>query len=292
MLYIDKKKGIAPSDAIAAAKRVLKDPANHVAVQYDSLGKVKEASSLVGILSEHLGADQGWLCAYCMRRIDTKPKPGVSRKLHNEHYIPRHQDYQAAAKAKEEGKQYKLPYPEYSQSDLDKFSLDYDNLFAVCDGKYQKDAKDKKGEKRKTGSDDSAVGMASPMTQPDTNRKRTKGKTTCDQSRGNQRLTVDPRRADHIATISYKPSDATIASSDPDIDKDLNDTLNLNYRWLKEEREWALQELYDWFEQHGCDKDFRQECASRLRTLQEGRNGRLQPFAPMLIMKLEQRMRR
>lgn len=290
MLYIDKKKGTPPNDAIAAAKRVLRDPDNHVDVRYDSLAKIKGTSSLVGALSNHLGADQGWLCAYCMRRIDTKPEPGVSRKLHNEHYIPRHQDYQAATKAKEEGKKYELPYPEYSQSDLDKFSLDYDNLFAVCDGKYQEDEKAGEHETAQAGSGSSSAGTASAVARA--GRRRTGGKTTCDQSRGNQRLTIDPRRAEHIATISYMPSDATIKSSDPAIDKDLNKTLNLNYRWLREERENALEELYAWFEQHGRDKDFRKKCEHKLEKLREGTAGRLQPFAPMLIMKLEQRLRR
>lgn len=141
MLYVDKDNAHPPSIEIAKAKRVLKNT-DGVEVCYDSLGQLQEASQLIPHLWDSLGADQGWLCVYCMRCIAVQPVSGVSRKMHNEHYIPRHQDYEGYEEARRHGKEAELPYPQYTQADLDRHSLDYRNLFAVCDGKYQKDEKD------------------------------------------------------------------------------------------------------------------------------------------------------
>ncbi|MBK8517488.1 MAG: hypothetical protein IPL55_14730 [Saprospiraceae bacterium] len=49
----------------------------------------------------------------------------------------------------------------------------------------------------------------------------------CDSSRGNIPLKIDPRINGHINTISYTDH-ATIESSDPDFNTDLNNVLNLN----------------------------------------------------------------
>ena len=73
-------------------------------------------------------------------------------------------------------------------------------------------------------------------------------KVTCDTLRGNSKLTVDPRRKDHIDSLSYGKFDATLSSSIPEVNDDINVRLNLNYHWLKEERAMALVGLYQWFE--------------------------------------------
>ncbi|NEG90455.1 hypothetical protein [Bifidobacterium aerophilum] len=262
MLYVDKSKADVPSYVIVNAKRELKDTPG-TTVCYDSL-----LGDTPSTIREHLCADQGWLCVYCMRRISLKPEPGVSRMAHTEHYIPRHQ-HGDTGKA--------LPYPEYSQADLDEFSLDYNNLFATCDGKYIEDEQSEEEPEEEY-----------------THAGRTeKAQETCDKPRGNQRLTVDPRNPVHIASIRYGKTNALIDSSDSAIASDLTKKLNLNYHWLVAERASTLSELYEWFSVHAKDNNFRKECEERLQTLKNGdSSGKRQPFAQMLIWALEKRMRR
>ena len=278
MLYVDKDNAHRPSIEIAKAKRVLKNT-DGVEVCYDSLGQLQEASQLIPHLWDSLGADQGWLCVYCMRCIAVQPVSGVSRKLHNEHYIPRHQDYEGYEEARRHGKEAELPYPQFTQADLDRYSLDYRNLFAVCDGKYQKDEKAPARD-----------GHRAPHRKED--EESSGPKVTCDTLRGNSKLTVDPRRKDHIDSLSYGKFDATLSSSIPEVNDDINVRLNLNYHWLKEERAMALVGLYQWFEKNASERDFPRKCRERLQELQQGKDGKLQPFAPMLIWALTKRMRR
>lgn len=103
--------------------------------------------------------------------------------------------------------------------DDDELSVRYDNMLAVCGG-----------------------GEGNPRPQQ-----------TCDKHRGNEPLTVDPRREDHIRSITYK-SDGTISSLNSDINKDLNVTLNLNMRQLKNDRAVALDTLKKQLLSHGSKK--------------------------------------
>ena len=75
-------------------------------------------------------------------------------------------------------------------------ALDYNNMLAVCSGN-----------------------------QPDKSRRH---ELTCDASRGNKSLTVNPLDDSTISTIFYNPVDGTIHASDPVINTDLVSTLNLN----------------------------------------------------------------
>lgn len=59
------------------------------------------------------------------------------------------------------------------------------------------------------------------------NRGKKEKEQTCDAHRGNSILTVDPLNPAKVQQIKYR-SDGTIYSDDPDIDRDLNDVLNLN----------------------------------------------------------------
>ncbi len=70
---------------------------------------------------------------------------------------------------------------------------------------------------------------------------------TCDQHRGNIPLTVNPLDARTIAHIKYR-ADGTISSDLPEIDKDLDKTLNLNCpaARFKENRKAALDALKRW----------------------------------------------
>ncbi len=101
--------------------------------------------------------------------------------------------------------------PEDRDYDAD-LTIDYNNMLGVCSGN-----------KYGTG---------------------TRERLTCDQHRGNTKLTVDPRSAASVAKIKYK-SDGTVCSDDADIQKDLEITLNLNCpaARLKENRKSALDAL-------------------------------------------------
>ena len=64
----------------------------------------------------------------------------------------------------------------------------------------------------------------------------------CDTRKGNRDLSFNP--ADPAVQIehrlSYRPSDGSIASSDPTIDSELNTILNLNVAFLRENRKAVL----------------------------------------------------
>lgn len=111
--------------------------------------------------------EQGYLCAYCMQRIDLQ-------NMTIEHYIPQN--------------------PSDREVD-DMLSIDYNNMLAVCSG--------------------------------NTNGPHRKNDLTCDKHRGNIPLTVDPRDEYSIAKICYQ-DDGTIYSLDAEINRDLDETLNLN----------------------------------------------------------------
>lgn len=76
----------------------------------------------------------------------------------------------------------------------DKDSLDFENMLAVCDGGGPRTAKKNQ---------------------------------TCDRRRADMDLKLDPRNPQHIATLKYDRN-GNIASSDPEIDEDINEHLNLN----------------------------------------------------------------
>lgn len=84
-------------------------------------------------------------------------------------------------------------------------SLDYDNLFAVCMNERNS------GEKSRH----------------------------CDVSKGDNLITIDPRKESDILQIKYK-RDGEIYSDNGDFENDLNNTLNLNVTTLRKNRRSAL----------------------------------------------------
>lgn len=122
--------------------------------------------------------EQGELCAYCMCRISEKTST-------IEHYIPRHGEH----------------------GDIS-LSLDYRNLFAVCERTRMKKSKDK----------------------------------TCDDKKGDRLLVIDPRKKGDIEQVKYK-TDGTIYSGQPTFENDLNDILNLNEVTLRSNRRAAVEEV-------------------------------------------------
>lgn len=152
MLYIEKQR-----EPIALTNEKRKG----LKFYSDISGNTKTA------IKESLLQEQGYLCAYCMQRIELQ-------NMTIEHYIPQN--------------------PSDREAD-DSLSIDYNNMLAVCGG--------------------------------NTNNTHYKSELTCDKHRGNIPLSVDPRNEHSVAKICYK-DDGTIYSLDSEINKDLNQTLNLN----------------------------------------------------------------
>ena len=114
----------------------------------------------------NLVKEQGYLCAYCMRRIS-----GGITDTRIEHWKPRSS----------------------LLTELEK--LDYSNMLAVCRGHKE--------------------GM------PGTT-------DTCDAKKGEDIITLDPRRPDHIAAIGYKKGTGEIISANQKHNQEINENLNLN----------------------------------------------------------------
>lgn len=132
-------------------------------------GEIKKA------VTDSLLDEQGYLCAYCMKRIREDD-------IRIEHWIP--------------------------QSNNINLALDYNNMFGVCQGK-------------------------------DTKKNEF---NHCEQIRGDNNLTINPTNNTHITTIIYA-KDGTIASSNTNINDDLNSTLNLNIQTLKENRSAIIKSI-------------------------------------------------
>ena len=119
-------------------------------------------------------------------------------------------------------------------------------------------------------------------------------KLTCDQHRGNEPLTVDPRDPVSIEKIKYK-TDGTICSSNAEIEQDLNITLNLNCpaSYLKENRKAALdavkQALHDKFPGKKVPK---QQLERMLKQFQAKTDGRYAEFAGVIIWYLKRQIAR
>ncbi|GAB6168828.1 hypothetical protein JCM1393_12880 [Clostridium carnis] len=137
-----------------------------------------------GDIRQALLKEQGYLCAYCMKRISED-------NMKIEHYVTQ------------------------SSSD-DKEALEYNNMLGVCLG--------------------------------NTDIKTKYENLTCDSHRGNAQLTVNPFLKASIDLIKYSEN-GEIYSENSDINKDLNETLNLNcdQALLKVNRARVLKELKNIF---------------------------------------------
>lgn len=114
---------------------------------------------------------------------------------------------------------------------------------------------------------------------------------TCDAHRGNTPLTIDPLKPESVALIRYKP-DGTIYSNDPEINKDLQLTLNLNCTavYLPQNRKEALDVL---------TRKIHTDCAGHTApqayiqnlydTLAQGKNGILEEYLGILLNYLVKR---
>lgn len=119
MLFISKN---TEPQAFTEAKRKLfstPDAAKNYAGLVDSDAK--------SVLLDALLKEQGYLCAYCMRRIHRRGDDRNSGDIaHVEHYLPQNPSDELRASMKSN-----------RNYDADKYSLDYGNMLAVCSGGEQ-----------------------------------------------------------------------------------------------------------------------------------------------------------
>lgn len=181
-------------------------------------------------IREALLRDQGYLCAYCMKRIDKS-------KMKIEHYK--------------------------SQSDYDYLDLDYRNMLGVCSGNEE-------------------------------NAHRKKENQTCDTHRGNDKIVVNPLEQSSIDLIKYK-DDGTIYSDDRIINKDLNETLNLNCDsvFLKSNRKSALDSLKKFISKKSPDKTCSRELLIKIKRKYETSDaeGKREPFSGIMLYYLNKRIK-
>lgn len=156
---------------------------------------------------DSLMRDQGYICAYCMRRLPQKSgNPPVTIE---------HWDAQ-------------------SKSSTDR-TMDYRNMLAVCSG----------------------------------NRGSKEENLTCDAKRGNTPLKVNPLVSATLVTIQYK-NDGTIYSDDPEVSRDLNETLNLNCNafGLVDSRRKALAQMKEQLKNRYPTGDIKLACTKLLNKYQ------------------------
>ncbi len=169
--------------------------------------------------------EQNNRCAYCTRRIDLNSST-------IEHYIPRNG-----------------PHGDITQS------LDYNNLFAVCNATRKLQLKHK----------------------------------TCDDKKGDELLRIDPRIQTHINTIKYDKK-GIISSDNTDFDDDLNITLNLNTQALINSRYAAFDSLLKRMSKKKSGKwsrDFIQRILDKYKSKDDDT-----PYAGFIIYQLEKRLQK
>lgn len=132
--------------------------------------------------------------------------------------------------------------------------LNYRNMFAVCSGN------------RGCGSKDGL---------------------TCDAHRGNEPIKVNPCDVETLRDITYTHS-GIIQSSDPEINKDINERLNLNCEAvsLPENRKQILQTLIDDVRRKCGTADISLYCKRKLEQIQTMRDYKL-PYVGIMIWWLE-----
>lgn len=219
MLYIEKNS--EPRELTEAKRKGLQ--------AYDAMSSDTKKS-----IKEALLHEQGFLCAYCMQRVDLKSST-------IEHFIPQN--------------------PTNGEAN-DALSIDYNNMLAVCGGNTQ---------------------IA-----------KRKNDLICDKHRGNTFLTADPRNIHIIEKISYR-DDGTIYSTDANIKRDLNETLNLNCETalLKQNRKSVLDAVKSEILKKCLDKTIsKRQLENILLKMREARNGKYIPFCGIAIWYLQKKLAR
>lgn len=171
--------------------------------------------------------EQGYLCAYCMKRISEDD-------MTIEHYN--------------------------AQSHTDKKeALDYNNMLGVCFG----------------------------------NRGAGYKNFTCDAHRENNRITINPFLKSSIDLICYEDN-GRIYSNDLEVNKDLDETLNLNCKQvlLMANRRQALEALKKYLFSLKSKGTWKKEFLEKIKKKYEttDSNGRLQPYSGIVLYYLNKRI--
>jgi len=170
-------------------------------------------------LRESLLAEQGYICCYCMQRVEFK-----NSKI--EHFK--------------------------SRSEHRREQLNYSNLFVACLG----------------GEGNSPI------------------KQFCDTKKGNKKLKYLNLLTNIEMRIEYK-KDGTIFSKELNVDNELNEILNLNYKLLQKNRKKALEELRTNL------KDWKISTLKSNLTKYQNRNskGKYRPFCEMIVYFLTKKLK-
>ena len=200
---------------------------------------------------ECLKRDQGQLCAYCMSKIPREDKdPGMPGKGRDPG-IPG------------QTIEHFIPLEPEDGRDVGQ-GLDYQNLFAVCHGNTKWHEKGVR-------------------------RTNFKVDLTCDKHRGNSEFRkIDPCRKETLKTIFYT-MDGKIGATDPDVEFDLVDTLNLNCASspIVSERKAALDALIADIELEMYQgKNLHTYCIDRLKKLSDEKNPKT-PYVGILTWYLQ-----
>lgn len=110
---------------------------------------------------------------------------------------------------------------------------------------------------------------------------------TCDARRGNKPIKVNPCDADTLRGITYTSS-GRIRSSDPEIDEDINERLNLNSESisLPETRKKVLQALFEDINKKYGKGDISLYCRRRLKQIKDMGDPKM-PYVGIMIWWLE-----
>lgn len=175
--------------------------------------------------------EQGFLCAYCMRRIDI-------RHMKIEHW-----------------------YPEDRLSDEER--LEYHNLLGTCVGHIE-------GTK---GEDD-----------------------TCDTHKGNNVITVNPQDITTLKKIKYRTSTGEIYSDDENIERELDEILNLNSEkhLLKENRKAVLDSVIFQMSRMQKQGNWNRKFVEAVRKKYESKDsqGKRKEYAGIVLWYLEKKLKK
>mgnify|MGYP002547823667 FL=1 len=138
-------------------------------------------------LRSSLLEEQGYVCAYCMRRIPVKDR-NSNETSRIEHVLSREK------------------HPDRE--------LDYHNMVICCPGAISSDFH-------------------------------------CDKLKGNEDLTFNLFDDELFTSLSYKSKSGKIVSANEDYDRQINQLLNLNNRWLMANRLQALLGVIDYLNRKG-----------------------------------------
>lgn len=113
----------------------------------------------------------------------------------------------------------------------------------------------------------------------------------CDSAKGSRPIAVDPTRASHIATLSYR-NDGTLVSSQPAHQADIDDVLRLNVTAMCDRRRRELTKLQRVLrERHGA-KALPRAGLQKLLDLHHAPRGDHAPFVGFLCWWLQRSLRK